>query len=90
MPDILDNSAAAVSASALSRRLRPETENPRDARCLLHLQRICGTCRHYQGALRPAPGAPGTAFCSALEVTKGCRVNAARCRRWQRKGGANV
>ncbi len=33
---------------------RPENENPKDARCRLELQRICGTCLHYQGELRPA------------------------------------
>lgn len=63
-------------------RPRPTDENPRNPFCRLHLQRICGTCAHYGGALRDgAAEAP----CAALHFTAARLSNAADCTRWQRK-----
>ncbi len=60
---------------------RPE-ENPRDPRCKLHLQRICGTCAHFAGALR---GAENTSLCTWFEVAAHRRASAAKCSRWTRR-----
>jgi hypothetical protein len=61
---------------------RPETENPRDPRCKLALQRICGTCRHYRGDLSPADA---SATCGFFHLTKRCHARAWDCHRWTRK-----
>lgn len=69
---------------------RPENENPRDPRCLLHLQRICGTCAAYQGALRPPrighdPDAYNRADCERLGIEVHRLGRAWDCPRWERK-----
>lgn len=66
-------------------RMRMSDADPRDARCQLHLQRVCGVCEHFAGQLRPAPGAPALAPCSALEINVAPTGNAMRCHRWTRK-----
>lgn len=65
-------------------------ENPRDPRCALHLQRICGNCTHYQGALKPAEGEPRTAPCAYFQIQKHAQAHAWGCRRFERRteGGA--
>lgn len=71
---------------------RPDNENPKDPRCKLHLQRICGTCQHYQGALRPdrigyRPRPQDGADCAYFKVKKSRTARAWNCRRWARKSG---
>lgn len=66
---------------------RPVEENPFDPRCHLHLQRICGTCEHFQGALR---GAPPHGSCAYYDLTKHCRAGAAHCPRWVRKAAPDA
>lgn len=68
-------------------RPRPETENPRDGRCKLHLQRICGTCAHFQGDLRTGPAA---AQCGYFQIEKARQARAWTCHRWQRKAAQDV
>jgi hypothetical protein len=73
---------------------RPDTENPRDPRCKLAFQRICGTCKHYQGDLRPArrgqgPAAGDTAKCGYFGDHKHRLAKAWKCPRWERKVAAH-
>ena len=74
---------------------RRSDHNPRGAHCPLHLRRICGACAHYQGQLRPVrdghdTARHDTAACAALVVTVHRLSDAGHCRRWERKGPANV
>ncbi|MBY6121831.1 hypothetical protein KUV64_22100 [Mameliella alba] len=85
--DSTDQSIRAGQGSGRNLAPRPSGENPKDARCPLHLQRVCGTCAHYCGALHPADGEPGRARCASLEITMSRRRNAWACRRWTRKNG---
>jgi hypothetical protein len=62
--------------------LRRAEQNPRDGRCQLHLQRICGTCAHFQGTLR---GAGDVATCAFFQLAKHRRASAASCTRWSRR-----
>lgn len=69
--------------------LRKDTETPRDSRCKLQLQRICGTCKHFQGALRPSGAQFGgreryTAPCGVFETEKAPRARAWDCKHWAR------
>jgi hypothetical protein len=68
---------------------RPVEHLPHNPSCPLHLQRICGTCTHYQGKLRPnlAAGEFPHAECARLTVQKSRRANAWNCRHWARKSG---
>ena len=68
---------------------RQPTEHPLSPRCQLHLQRICGTCTHYQGALKPAEG-QDRAPCSFFQIETHRQRRAWSCGRWSRKtGGGN-
>lgn len=67
-------------------RMRDAAENPRDPRCALQLRRICGTCAHFQGALRPDEGAPEVAGCAAFQNQRHRLAKAWDCHRWTRKG----
>ena len=67
---------------ARPRAARPEGQNPFDARCALHLQRICGTCKHYTGPLRAEPRA---ARCEKFGTIKSARARAWECQEWGRK-----
>lgn len=66
--------------------LRKPDANPRHPQCALALQRICGTCAHYCGQLRPAEGDPARARCDHFGTEKAPRTDAARCRHWTRRG----
>lgn len=68
--------------------LRPPHENPRDMRCRLALQRLCGTCRHYPGTLQDAAGTARA--CGYFQTETTARRRASTCRRWERKGQADV
>ncbi len=83
MSGILDEVGAACE------RLTPRApeENPFDPRCQLHLQRICGTCAHFQGDLR---GGPRHGVCGYFQLAKDCRASAARCSRWERKAARDA
>lgn len=63
-------------------RPRPVEERPKTPFCKLHLQRICGTCAHYGGALREGPS---QAPCAALQFTARRMGDASDCPRWVRK-----
>ena len=65
---------------------REPAANPLDPRCALHLQRICGTCAHFQGVLRPADGASDRADCGYFGGERHRLKKAGRCVRWARKG----
>jgi hypothetical protein len=72
---------------------RGQTKNPKHPFCLLHLQRICGTCAHYTGQLRPPrighdKAAIDTATCgrTALDAHR----QAKGCSDWARKAAENV
>ncbi len=72
---------------------RPNEENPFDPNCKLHLQRICGTCVHYQGELKPARNghnlaAYKSAPCDHFGTKKHRRNSAAKCPQWTRKAAA--
>jgi hypothetical protein len=60
---------------------RDDRSNPFDARCALHLQRICGTCTHYTGPLR---GGSGEAQCARFAVQTRARARAWECKEWVR------
>lgn len=60
---------------------RPSERDPRSPFCQLHLQRICGTCTHFDGHLRQDDVASCTAFCALVQS----RASAAKCGRWSRK-----
>lgn len=70
----------------ITTRSRAERESPRDPRCKLAFQRICGTCTHYGVPLRPAAGEPVEAPCAVFGVQKGRTKKAWKCHRWARKG----
>ena len=61
---------------------RPDTEDPKSARCKLAFRRICGTCAHFDGALaagsRPAP-------CRHLELQVSGHRSAQDCHAWTRR-----
>lgn len=68
-------------------RLRDDTEHPKSPRCKLHLQRICGTCKHFQGELRQVwnhPEAAPTARCAYFGIQKARHAKAWTCTRWER------
>jgi hypothetical protein len=48
--------------------------------CPAHLQRICGTCKHFKGALR----ASSPDLCTRFDVLKHPRRSAAECGDWTR------
>lgn len=72
---------------------RPDNENPFHPSCKLHLQRICGTCAHYQGELRPSQighnaGAGLSDTCSYFGNRVFLSRRAWKCHRWTRKTAA--
>lgn len=73
-----------INTTHTGRHIEPRREgtDPFDGRCALHLQRICGTCKHYQGPLR---GGTGSARCARLEETKQARARAWDCKEWGRR-----
>lgn len=75
--------------SGLSTR-RPRERDPRNPLCLKHQKRICGTCGHFEGLLRPSrighnPEATTHARCAYFDQTRNLNYNAAKCNRWHRK-----
>ena len=74
---------------------RAESESPRDPRCKLALRRICGTCQHYRGDLKPPrighdKAEIDTADCARFSVKKHRLEKAWSCTQWTRKGPGNV
>lgn len=62
-------------------RFTPRALDPRGPACPLHLRRICGTCAHFDGALRDA----GPRRCTRFEVEVTAARPAAKCKSWGRK-----
>lgn len=85
-----DNPASLITSGRVSLRGKPPEENPHDPRCRLALQRICGTCVHYPGPLRPEPGQGDHAPCAYFGHPARRLARAWSCHRWERKGGGNV
>jgi len=72
---------------------RHATRNPHMAACLLHLRRICGTCGHFEGQLRPSRVGPdleaaSVARCAYFDQPRNLNYNAGKCNRWHRKSAA--
>lgn len=66
---------------------RPPDEIPQAQTCALHLQRICGTCANYSGALKPRSDDPqdSRANCASYNVKTHRLGNAWTCSAWTRK-----
>ena len=59
--------------------LREGVTNPYAPNCALHLRRVCGVCREFDGALR------GNGHCGKLNLPRAGRDGAGDCLWWTRK-----